>query len=226
MESLRELSLLSIIIRLVLAMLIGGVLGFDRDIKSKPAGFRTYMLVCAGSALVMMINQYVYIHLGSGDVVRMGAQVISGIGFLGAGTIIVTGKNRVRGITTAAGLWTAACCGLAVGIGFYEGAIAGGLLFLIIVSIMQRVGKAIHRNSQYLEVYLEFDPRLPFGSFIEYSRKNNLEISDIQMQKGTEADERFYSVILIMHSREKQPHNRLLQLLSQAPGVSYFEELH
>ena len=226
MESLRDLNLLSIIVRLILAVLIGGVLGFDRDLKNKPAGFRTYMLVCAGSALVMMTNQYVHVHFDVGDIVRMGAQVVSGIGFLGAGTIIMTGKNRVRGITTAAGLWTSACCGLAIGIGFYEGAIAGGLLFLLIVTVMQRVGRTIHKNSRYLEVYLEVDPRLPFSEFIEFTRQNNIDIAYIQMQKNSEANERFYSVILLLHSRDKRPHDSLIQLLTQAPGVSYFEELH
>ena len=114
----RELNLYSLIIRIVLSLFIGGILGFDRGRKNRPAGFRTYMLVCLGSTLVMITNQYVFQVFKSGDPVRLGAQVVSGVGFLGAGTIILTGHNQVKGITTAAGIWTAACCGLTIGIGY------------------------------------------------------------------------------------------------------------
>ena len=225
MNSLQEINLLSIAVRMLLAVVIGGVLGFERELHNRPAGFRTYMLVCVGSTLVMMTNQYVYINFDTGDLVRMGAQVVSGIGFLGAGTILVTGKNRVRGITTAAGLWTAASCGLALGIGFYEGALIGCLLCFIIVAIMPRFDKAIRANSHYLEVYLELDPSQPFSAFIEYSKKNNVEVHEIQVQRGSEADGRFSSVILLLYNRDKKPPGRLMQILAEAPGVSYFEEL-
>mgnify|MGYP001027887749 CR=1 FL=1 len=108
----------------MLTLTIGGMIGLERGSKNQSAGFRTYMLVCLGAASVMMTNQYICDHFESGDPSRLGAQVISGIGFLGAGTIIVTKRNQVRGLTTAAGLWSSACLGLAVGIGFYEGAVA------------------------------------------------------------------------------------------------------
>ena len=127
LEYLRDLNVASISLRIVLSILIGGILGIERGRKNRPAGLRTYILVCLGSALVMMTNQYVYITFDTGDPVRLGAQVISGIGFLGAGTIVLTGRNKIMGITTAAGLWTAACSGLAIGIGFYEGAFWAGL---------------------------------------------------------------------------------------------------
>ena len=95
MDYLRGINLVSIIFRILLAIIIGGVLGFERERKNRPAGFRTYILVCLGSTMVMMTNQYVYEVYQLGDPVRMGAQVISGIGFLGAGTIIVTGRNKI-----------------------------------------------------------------------------------------------------------------------------------
>ena len=108
MEYLRDLNIASISLRIILSILLGGILGLERGIKNRPAGLRTYILVCLGSALVMMTNQYVCITYQTGDPVRLGAQVISGIGFLGAGTIVLTGRNKITGITTAAGLWTAA----------------------------------------------------------------------------------------------------------------------
>ena len=139
---LREMNFVSMLLRLVLAMLFGGFIGLERERKRRPAGFRTYMLVCLGAALTMLLSQYesfmvthdwheaaAQIGLRT-DVSRFGAQVINGIGFLGAGTIIVTGKQEVKGLTTAAGLWAAAIVGLCLGGGFYEGGICATALIL------------------------------------------------------------------------------------------------
>lgn len=112
MEILRELNFFSIIFRVFLSLIFGGVIGLERSRKKRPAGFRTYMLVCLSSALVMMTNQFIFSNFGGSDPARLGGQVISGIGFLGAGTIIVTSRSQVRGLTTAAGLWASACLGL------------------------------------------------------------------------------------------------------------------
>jgi putative Mg2+ transporter-C (MgtC) family protein len=123
---LREVTYLAIAIRILAAVIIGGFIGLERGLKNRPAGLRTYMLVCVGACIVMLTNQYMVQVYGTGDPVRMGAQVVSGIGFLGAGTIIVTRRNQIKGLTTAAGLWSAAGVGLALGIGFYEAALVGG----------------------------------------------------------------------------------------------------
>ena len=124
-NTLKELNIISISFRIVLAVICGGVIGAERGRAHQPAGMRTYMLVCLGSTLVMSTGQYMYNTFEAGDPARLGAQVISGIGFLGAGSIIISGKTRVRGLTTAAGLWTAASIGLALGIGFYSAGILG-----------------------------------------------------------------------------------------------------
>ena len=153
LDSLRDLNIYSIILRVFLALIMGGVLGVERGKKNHPAGFRTHMLVCLGATLVMMTNQYVFQRFQTSDPVRMGAQVISGIGFLGAGTILVTGRNQIRGITTAAGLWASACCGLAIGIGFYEGALVGGVLIIFVMSALNMANDMIRRNSKIIEVY-------------------------------------------------------------------------
>ena len=93
--TLREVTYLSVILRLVCAMAIGGIIGLERGMKNRPAGMRTYMLVCVGSCLIMLTNQYLFQVSNSGDPMRLGAQVVSGIGFLGAGTIIVTKHNQI-----------------------------------------------------------------------------------------------------------------------------------
>ena len=103
---IREVTYLAVAVRIFAAVLLGGILGLERGMKHRPAGLRTYMLVCVGSCLIMLTNQYIHQVYGSGDPVRMGAQVVSGIGFLGAGTIVVTRRNQIKGLTTAAGLWS------------------------------------------------------------------------------------------------------------------------
>ena len=123
-----NLSIWDLLLRVGMAVLCGGVIGIDRGRKRRPAGFRTYMLVCVGAAMTMILGTYLaemIVTNWSGaliegidnkvDVSRFGAQVINGIGFLGAGTIIVTGRQQIKGMTTAAGLWASACMGLAIG---------------------------------------------------------------------------------------------------------------
>ena len=212
----RELNLYSLIIRIVLSLCIGGILGFDRGRKNRPAGFRTYMLVCLGSTLVMITNQYVFQVFKSGDPVRLGAQVVSGVGFLGAGTIILTGRNQVKGITTAAGIWTAACCGLTIGIGYYEGAIAGGAAIFIAMVSLQKLEVFVRKNSRAVELYIEYDNSMPLSDLFTYIRKNDLDIVENICQ----------SVTMTIKGKAKNSHSIILNLISQAPGVIYFMELY
>ena len=123
-DPIRTLSFWAILVRLTLAVICGGVIGAERETKRRPAGFRTHILICLGAAITTLTSQYLLLslHLFT-DVARLGAQVISGIGFIGAGTIIVTRDKRVKGLTTAAGLWAAAIIGLACGAGYVECAV-------------------------------------------------------------------------------------------------------
>ena len=107
---------------MVLAFLCGGLVGLEREYKRRPAGFRTHILICMGAAMTTLTSQYLYLEMNyQTDMARLGAQVVAGIGFIGAGTIIVTRRQRIKGLTTAAGLWATAIIGLALGAGFYEG---------------------------------------------------------------------------------------------------------
>lgn len=223
LDYLREINIASICLRIVLAMLVGGVLGMERGRKNRPAGFRTYTLVSLGAALVMMTNQYVFAQFGASDPVRMGAQVISGIGFLGAGTIILTGRNQVRGITTAAGLWAAACCGLAIGIGFYEGALVGSLAIFVTMVVMQRLDNRIRAKTRGVDIYLELDMQARLSSFLQYARDNGLAIEDVHIIK----DKLTEGVICAMIEAEiRQKHSSQAEIdaaLREAPGVLYLE---
>ena len=135
---LREVTYLAIAIRILAAVICGGLIGLERGMKNRPAGMRTYMLVCVGSCIVMLTNQYVVQFLG-GEPTRLAAQVVSGIGFLGAGTIIVTRRNQIKGLTTAAGLWSAAGIGIALGIGFYEVALIGSFAIFAVMTLLQKM---------------------------------------------------------------------------------------
>ncbi len=231
LDCLRELNMISIVVRIVLAILVGGIIGMERGRKNRPAGLRTYILVCLGACLVMMTNQYVYNEFNASDPARLGAQVISGIGFLGAGTIILTGKSQIKGLTTAASLWAAACGGLAIGIGFYEGAIIGGLAIVFTVSGLQRFDAWMHKNSRYLELYIEYNEgKASFSEFLQYARENRFEVSNIQVSREEfytkeKGKQRIVSYILTVKSISKRSHAEMIDVLTQARGIQYIEEL-
>ena len=225
MMYLRELNMLSICLRILLSLAIGGILGVERGRKNRPAGFRTYVLVCLGAALVMMTNQYIYQTFGTSDPARLGAQVISGIGFLGAGTIMVTGRQQIKGITTAAGMWTAACCGLAIGIGFYEGAIIGGILVFLIMESLEKMDGVIRNRSNSVDVYLEFDGKKSFGSFLAAVRALEFDVYNIQVNKNKYSKSRELSVMLSLQSRKKRTQGEIMTLIGDIEGVSFIEKL-
>jgi putative Mg2+ transporter-C (MgtC) family protein len=132
--------ILNMAARLVLAVILGGVIGYEREHTQRPAGFRTHIVVCVAAALVMGISDYIFQHYHdyvNMDPGRLGAQVISGIGFLGAGTILRDGFG-VKGLTTAASLWAVSCIGLAVGIGFWSGAILATVIIYITLLALKK----------------------------------------------------------------------------------------
>lgn len=222
----RELNIYSMILRITLSLCIGGVLGVDRGRKNRPAGFRTYMLVCLGSTLVMITNQYVFQVFQNGDPVRLGAQVVSGVGFLGAGTIILTGRNQVKGITTAAGIWAAACCGLTIGIGYYECAIASGFAIFIVMAILQKLEGFIRKNSNTVELYIEYDNKIPLSDFLNHLRKNNFDIIDLELTKNNAMMGICGSATLTIKGKNKNSHDNILNLVNTAPGIIFYIELY
>ena len=137
-KSLSDLSIVTMIFRIILSMACGGVIGLERGKANQPAGMRTYMLVSLGSCVVMITGEFLFYKYGAGDPARLGAQVVSGIGFLGAGSIVISGKSKIKGLTTAAGLWASACIGLVIGIGFFECGIRltmVGLAFMFVLKM-------------------------------------------------------------------------------------------
>ncbi len=225
MFTLREITYVSILVRVLLAFVLGGLVGLERGMKNRPAGLRTYMLVCLGSCMVMMTNQYVMQVLGQGDPVRMGAQVVSGIGFLGAGTIIVTSRNQIKGLTTAAGLWAAACMGLAIGIGFYELAVLGGALIFLSLSVLHRMDNRMRRNTRMVEAYIELGAEASLGSFMRFTREKEIEISNLQMENDTGASEKSTAFIVTLRGKKPRTHAEIIRTMREMAGLGYIEEL-
>ena len=140
---LLEPNVITMLIRTILALICGGIIGYDRNVHGAAAGMRTHILVCLGAMIAMSIGQFSAILYEGVDASRIGAAVVTGIGFLGAGSIIITGSRRIQGLTTAAGLWAAGCIGLAIGISFYEAAIVGTLAVLFTERALRRTSKRI-----------------------------------------------------------------------------------
>ena len=221
----REVTYLAILVRIVIAFLLGGILGLEREMKSRAAGLRTYMLVCVGSCMIMLANQYIFQVYGVGDPVRMGAQVVSGIGFLGAGTIMVTQRNKITGLTTAAGLWTSAAVGLCVGIGFYEAAAIGSVLVILILTAVHNLDGSIRKRAQNIELYVEVDTSVSLGRFAKEIRALGVKIESMQIDKEYSVDNTLRALLLSLHPQKKISRQELLDQLQQLDGVVFLEDI-
>ena len=217
--------MLSVPVRIAVALLLSGVIGMERGMKSRAAGFRTYMLVCIGSCIVMMTNQYLFQLTGSGDPVRMGAQVVSGIGFLGAGSIIVTSRNQIKGLTTAAGLWAAACLGLAIGVGFYEAAVVGGVAVFLSLTVFHAWENVMRRNNKVLTLYVELHPGITLREFVQDARNGELVLSNLQMSHDSAVEQDALSFLVTVKSKKKMRPEAVLKTIKGFAGVNYVEEL-
>lgn len=222
---IRNVTYFAVILRIVVAAFLGGFMGLERGLKNRAAGLRTYMLVCVGSCLVMLTNQFIYQVYSQGDPVRMGAQVISGIGFLGAGTIIVTRRSQVKGLTTAAGLWAAAGVGLALGIGFYEGAIAGAAAVLIVMTLMQFMDNRMRNKTRSFEIYVELSGQITLGDLLRLIREMEIEIRDVQKQTGADVEGNIRAYTATLQTKKRTAHQIVLEKIIAIDGVIYAETL-
>ena len=221
----RELTFAGIVVRILTAMILGGIIGLGRGMKNRPAGLRTYMLVCVGSCVGMLINQYAYQVYGVGDPVRLGAQVVSGIGFLGAGTIIVTSHNQIKGLTTAAGLWASACIGLAIGIGLYEVALVGGAAIFLVLTVLHEWDYHMRSKARVIDAYIELDPSTTLGTFLRNARDSDLEIRDVQMDREPGVPGEETAFLATVRGKQKMNQEQLIRTLKKLEGVTYMEVL-
>ena len=181
LDTLRHLTIASIVLRFFLACLFGAIIGVERGRRQQAAGLRTHMMVCIGAASTMMVSEYMVImYAGTGDILRVGAQVVSGIGFLGAGTIIVTKQNRIRGLTTAASLWASACMGLVIGSGFYE--CAGIMMFfmLFILVVLSNIDIKYVKSTAYISLFVEMEDGFEFSTILRSVKSQGWNVQEIR----------------------------------------------
>lgn len=210
-------------VRLLLAAVLGGIIGYERERARTPAGFRTHIIVCVASALIMLTSEFLSQAYGGdsgSDPSRLGAAVISGIGFLGAGTILRSGAN-VRGLTTAASLWAVACVGLAVGIGFYAGAIAVSLVIFLTLVLLKRIGRNFSARYKTINISTKDIPG-QIGTISELFEKGGAKINNISVVNNIigEAITLKFSII----ASKEYVHTKMISIISNIEGVEKIAE--
>lgn len=224
MEWLREFNIWTIIIRLFLAAILGGIIGLERGRQRRAAGLRTHILVCVGSALTVMVGFFAREALGIelSDPLRVSAQVISGIGFLGAGTIMLKGRFQIVGLTTAAGLWVTAAIGLSAGIGFYEGAIAAFLISIFTVIVLNKLERHINDHRSNFGVYVEIKQDEAVRKCID-DLKEKYKAHDIQVTvpRSGIAGNVGIEVILVIQRKNKTTLKEVIEEINEYPSVVY-----
>ena len=225
------------VLRLVLAALCGGIIGIERGKKRRPAGFRTHMIVCVGAAMTVLLSIYltdmlvnvwgIYSDATRIDISRFGAQVINGIGFLGAGTIIITGRQQIKGLTTAAGLWASACMGLAIGAGFYLGTAVVCTLIVITVVALTKFEAFILAHSRNVNMYIEFESIDDVATIVSKFKELEVRVFDVEInkQKNTATASSYPNAIFSLEMPKKKSHAVILGAVAQLDAVRAIEEL-
>ena len=223
-----------ITLRLLLAVTVGCVIGIERERKNRPAGMRTHVLVCVGAATIALIEcmniaDTISLNMNypsTGIAVSYGritAQVVSGIGFLGAGTILMTGYHKIRGLTTAAGLWATACMGLALGAGFYLGALTVCLMMYATMGLMDKVQTDYVSRSHYMDLYIVFRSFQDVVNFFSFARKADFKIRDFETTRLSDCNE--LGTVFSLTFNKKYTHEEAYACLAKAEGVLLIEEV-
>lgn len=220
-----DLNWIAVTVRLVLAVICGGIIGIERERKRRPAGFRTHILICLGAAMATLTSQYLSLelHLFT-DMARLGAQVIAGIGFIGAGTIIITKRRQVKGLTTAAGLWTAAIVGLCCGAGYVEGAVAATVVVILAELVLARIEYFIVSSARTFNLFVEYTDSESLGNIIDVIKKKGGYIVDMEITKNV-SDGRNPCVIFALNTPRKVSDQALMTIIAKLDGVVTVEEL-
>ena len=219
-EAIKGTGIAGVVFRMFLAVLCGGLIGLERESKRRSAGFRTHTLICIGATLTTLLSKGL-----TTDPARLGAQVIAGMGFIGAGAIIVTSRRQVKGLTTAAGLWTSAIIGLAIGTGYYEAALITVALVLFSELVLSKLEYFIISTARSMNIYVEFADADTLNAIVDEVKKHNMSIVDIEITKSRPSEGTQLSAILSLQFKKKIPHENVMAFISEVPGVATVEEL-
>ena len=222
----REMSFLGVTVRMLSAVLCGGAVGLEREFKRRPAGFRTHILICLGASITILTNLYLYqvMHLYT-DIARMGAQAIAGIGFIGAGTIIVTKRRRVKGLTTAAGLWAVSIIGLICGAGYLELAYFATAMVLLAELLLSRFEYRFIRKIQDLGLYIEYNGAETIEKIMTALREEDIQAIDLEITRIPDENGHHYCAIVQIRANRTTLNERLSPRLNAVEGLIRFEEL-
>ena len=227
LDPIRGSDILSVGIKLVLAMLTGGFLGLERRRKRRPAGFRTHILVCMGAALAVAVNFYLadlYEGYSKLDAARLGAQVINGIGFLGAGSIIITGRQQVKGLTTAAGLWASACMGLSIGAGYYECALLACVFIYLTITVFNNLEKVLTSRSRNMNIAVITTDTEVLRKVKDKLAGIGCDIYDIEITNIKNLANETPNAVIEMHLSERRQHSGIIAEVAVIDGVISVEE--
>ena len=216
-DSFRSVDFLSVLLRMIIACLCGTLIGLERSAKNRPAGFRTHILVCLGGAMASMTSLYLYLNLNyPADVSRIGASVVSGLGFIGAGTIIITKKKTIKGLTTAAGLWTCGIIGLAIGSGYYELGLLGTGMVLFTETVLARMGRLIQQNPVYV-MELTYQKKDSLDEVLRLCKDHRMSVVNLQIETNDQEENKVYDAVITLRGKAKIA--TLLSLIRLKEGI-------
>ena len=216
------INLLSIFFRIALSAFFGGMIGAERVKKKRPAGIKTHAFVAMGSTLVMLTGEFLALKYQSTDVSRLAAQVVSGVGFLGAGTIMVTGRSQIKGLTTAAGLWFSAALGIAIGAEFYSAVFISMFMVYMITHVFSKYDQYLQHHSNIMDVYVEFNDEISIGTILKNLRFKGIQISEIEILNEVSSR---HLVLLTLKLPDKWKHLDALKCLEELNGIVHIEEV-
>ena len=224
-DPLRDVNFLTTLFRMVFAFVVGGLIGLERSYKNRPAGFRTHILVCLGATIASLTGIYLYLVAQLPlDIARIGASVVTGLGFIGGGTIMVTKKNTVKGLTTAAGLWTTGIIGLAIGAGFYEGAVFAAILVLVVEIYFAGIGRRIKRIPDFKAV-IQYNHKESLDYVLRYFKSKKMAITNLQITANTNLDEAVYTAIVSLKPSDEHDKDQLMRDAKSMEGVIFADVL-
>lgn len=214
----------NILIRMTVSLVIGIAIGIDRGVKRRGGGARTTITVCLGATMVMLLEQYLEeIYPERLDISRIAAQVISGVGFLGAGSILVSG-HQIKGLTSAASIWTCACIGLAVGIGFVDGAVLLTVMWLAGVHLAPYIEDRVYKHSRYMTLYVEVEDGKAITNVSRLLKDRNCFIDSFYVDKP-KAKGQHFQIVVTLRMRKKRNREEFLHDLQSLKGVMSVDEI-
>lgn len=216
----------AVVIRLAIATAFGSLIGWERLVRHHSAGIKTFSLVSLGSAVATILNIYLAaLPNMDADVSRIPAGVVSGIGFLGAGTILVTGRNQIKGLSTAASLWVTSCMGMAIGAGYMVVGVACFALVVFANIVLYRFSNAVENRSKYMSIYVEVSKTRGITKLTKELGELGFEVTSMTKTREKTIQNTDTALILDIDLDKRRSHQEVLSILSELEYVSYIEEV-